>query len=163
MFKLELVRKTPLGQKDDEDISVSEAIFSAYSDYETDIHLFFNDLILCLSRKGDISDIYGDIVDIFKQIEHGTKEFYMAFLSSSFTTHWDFELITPNVIKIKAKWVDVVYFDKKQSMIKKSEIKIHVSEFMEQWKKIFEPIKNDLLTLGYDNKLEGFYFLENLN
>lgn len=163
MFKLELVRNTPLGQKDDDDISVSEAISSTYSDYETDIHLFFNDLILCLSRKGDISDIYGDIIDIFKEIERGTEDFYMAFLSSSFTTHWDFKLIAPNVIKIKAKWVDVVYFDKKQAMIKKSEVKIHASEFMKQWKKILKPIKNDLLTLGYNSRLEGFHFLENMN
>lgn len=162
MFKLELVRDTPLGQKDDEDISVSEAIFSTYSDYETDIHLFFNDLILCLSRKGDVSDIYSDVVDIFRQLEHGTKNFFMAFLSSSFTTHWDFELITPDVIKIKAKWVDVVCFDEKQTMIKESEVKVNVSEFRKQWKKIFEPIRNDLLTLGYNSRLEGFYFLEEL-
>lgn len=162
MFKIELIRNTPLGHKDDEDISVSEAIFSTYSDYESDIHLIFGDLVLCLSRKGDISDIYSDISDIFSQLENGTKNFFMAFLSSSFTTHWDFELTKFDVVKIKAKWIDVVYFDKNQSMIKESEVEVHVSEFKKQWKKIFEPIRKDLLTLGYDNKLKGFGFLDNL-
>ncbi|POP44312.1 hypothetical protein CHU32_02575 [Superficieibacter electus] len=76
MFKLEMVRTTPLGQKDNEDLSVSEAISSTCSDYETDIHLFFGDLILCLSKRGDISDIYNDIIDIFKQLNCGAKRFF---------------------------------------------------------------------------------------
>lgn len=163
MFKLELIRDTPLGQKDEEDTTVSEAIFSVYSDYETDIHLFFGDFLVCLSRRGDISDIYNDIVDIFMQLEHGSKIFFMNFLSSSFTTRWDFELIKPGTIKINAKWFDVVYYDKKQSMIKQSEIEVPISEFKDQWKKILLPIKEDILTLEYDRRLTGFDFLERLN
>lgn len=86
----------------------------------------------------------------------------MNFLSSSFTTRWDFELIEPNRIKISAQWFDVIYVDNTQSVIEQSEIEVSVSEFKKQWKKILLPIKRDLLKLGYTKQLAGFVFLEGI-
>lgn len=83
MFKLIAIKETPLGVKDDEDLSVSEAIYSTYTDYTNDILMVFDKVVLCLDRKGDISDIYNDIVNIFEQLELGTKQFFMCFLSSN--------------------------------------------------------------------------------
>ncbi|MCE4057324.1 hypothetical protein [Pseudomonas sp. Au-Pse12] len=162
MFKLEIIRNTPLGKKDDEDSSVSEAIFSTYLEYKTDILLHWDDLTLCLSRRGDISEIYDDIIDMLNQLEYKTKSFFMAFLSSTFTTHWDFKVIDTDLMMVSAKWVDVVYFDKKKTNIKNSSMLISISDFTEQWKKILRTIKKDLLFLGYDNTLDGFIFLDNL-
>ncbi|EMS4514826.1 TPA: hypothetical protein ACGBQD_000643 [Escherichia coli] len=79
MFKLIAIKETPLGVKDDEDLSVSEAIYSTYTDYTNDILMVFDKVVLCLDRKGDISDIYNDIVNIFEQIELGTKQFFYVF------------------------------------------------------------------------------------
>lgn len=162
MFKLEVIRDTLLGTKDSEDTSVSEAIFSTYLEYSPDILLHWNDLTLCLSRRGDISDIYDDIIDILTQLEHRIESFFMAFLSSSFTAHWDFKIIDSNLIKVDAKWIDVVYLDKSKSNIKRSSMVISISDFTEQWKKILRSIKKDLLSLGYDNTLDGFVFLDTL-
>ncbi|EFL9680277.1 hypothetical protein IA00_002957, partial [Escherichia coli] len=104
MFKLIAIKETPLGVKDDEDLSVSEAIYSTYTDYTNDILMVFDKVVLCLDRKGDISDIYNDIVNIFEQIELGTKQFFMCFLSSTFTTRWEFEHKSPDTINITAYW-----------------------------------------------------------
>lgn len=162
MFKLEIIRDTPLEKKDDEDTSVSEAISSIYSEYTPDILLHWDELTLCLSRRGDISDIYDDIVDVLTQLECRVESFFMAFLSSSFTTHWNFKIIEPDLVRVTAKWVDVVYFDNNKSKIKKSSMVISISDFTEQWRKIFIAIKKDLLSLGYNNNLEGFIFLDKL-
>ena len=132
MFKLEIIRDTPLGEKDSEDTSVSEAIFSTYLEYKTDILLHWDDLVLCLSRRGDISDIYDDIIDVLTNLEKGTEFFFMAFLSSSFTARWDFKIIGSNLLMVEAKWIDVVYLDKRKSNIKKSSMIVTVSDFAEQ-------------------------------
>ncbi|WP_028620781.1 hypothetical protein [Pseudomonas sp. Ant30-3] len=163
MFKLEIIRDTPLGKKNNEDTSVSEAIFSTYLEYKTDILLHWNDLTLCLSRRGDISEIYSDVVDVLIELEKRTESFFMAFLSSSFTAYWDFKITDSDLVIVSAKWIDVVYLDKEKSNIKKSTMTISISDFTEQWNSILKIIKKDLVFLGYNDKLDGFGFLKNLN
>ena len=163
MFKLIAIKETPLGVKDDEDLSVSEAIYSTHTDYTNDILMVFDKVVLCLDRKGDISDIYNDIVNIFEQIELGTKQFFMCFLSSTFTTRWEFEHKSPDTINITAYWFDVRYLYGINSIIKTSTIEIPVSEFKMQWGNIIKPIKKDILSLGYDETLVNFSFFNNFN
>lgn len=160
IFKLEIVRDTPLGKKDIEDRSVSDAIFSTYLEYKTDILLHWGDLALCLSRRGDISDIYDDIVDVLTNLEKGTEFFSMAFLSSSFTTHWDFKIISSDLVMMDAKWIDVVYLHEGKSNVKTSHMIVSISDFTEQWVKVLRSIKKDLVHLDYDDNLHGFSFLE---
>ncbi|EHR8838439.1 hypothetical protein ABJ851_003919 [Shigella flexneri] len=163
MFKIIIIRETPLGIKDEEDLSVSEAIYSTYADYTDDILMVFDKVVLCLDRRSDVSDIYNDIVDIFEQLELGTKQFFMCFLSSSFTTRWEFEITSTEVIKITAHWFVVRYLYNINSDIKVSVIEIPISEFKAQWGNIIKPMKRDILSLGYDVTLENFSFFDKFN
>ncbi len=163
MFKIIIIRETPLGIKDEEDLSVSEAIYSTYADYTDDILMVFDKVVLCLDRRSDVSDIYNDIVDIFEQLELGTKQFFMCFLSSSFTSRWEFEITSTEAIKITAHWFVVRYLYGINSDIKVSVIEIPISEFKAQWGNIIKPMKKDILSLGYDVTLENFSFFDKFN
>lgn len=87
----------------------------------------------------------------------------MCFLSSTFTTRWEFEHKSPDTINITAYWFDVRYLYGINSIIKTSTIEIPVSEFKMQWGNIIKPIKKDILSLGYDETLVNFSFFNNFN
>lgn len=73
MFRIKITNEALIGEIDLDDETVAEAIFSTYSNYTYDILLMWNDLVIPLDRRGDISDIYNDIVFMLDSLKK-TKE-----------------------------------------------------------------------------------------
>ncbi|MEN7547375.1 hypothetical protein AAG747_05625 [Rapidithrix thailandica] len=169
MFYIELKKDILLGHYDSEDESVSEAVFSIYPDYENYefiIHLN-NDLKLLLDFRGDMSEIYNDVIKMMRAINHGDGMIKINFLSSSFSAIWHIEIKSDD-IKIIPQWTtaNLEFKGKKVTPDKyhkfESPIIITKALLLSEWNKLLEEIKNDLLKVGYPHNLKGFDYLMNL-
>lgn len=70
-FKIDIKKGNILGSKDDDDTTVGEAIETIYPDYDNDyINIWLTEnLRICLDFRGDISDIYDDLIDMLNNIQ----------------------------------------------------------------------------------------------
>jgi len=90
MFKIEFNVTKKLGIVDNEDISVSEAIWSIYPNYDENVTITFGNYLIHLDKKGDLSVIYNDVILMLKKLNE-IEEFETSFLSSGFTAYWNFK------------------------------------------------------------------------
>lgn len=164
MFSIEVLDDFVLGEKDEEDISVSEAIESIYVEYTHDIVLNWNEHITRLDRKGDISEMYNDIIRMLNALtDRNKKSFSVSFLSSTFTAIWDF-VIDANMLNIKAKWITVSFLDDSSGDSDNLySLNIPIDIFISEWNKLLLILRNDLVKCGYNESLEGFSYLKNLS
>lgn len=167
MFKIEFNKTKKLGKIDPEDLSVSEAIWSIYLNYDDYIIITFGDYLIHLDKRGDISVMYNDIIYMLKNLNENKTEFLTSFLSSGFTAYWNFKK-EENLITITPQWF-AVGLEKKETKlfienVREANIPITLSidVFMSEWHRLLESIKNDLLKTGYTEELENFEYLKKL-
>jgi hypothetical protein len=165
MFFIEITRPVKLGIKDPEDTTVSEAIESIYSNAGRMINMHWNDFVIPLFGYS-LGDIYYNIINILNDIKSGKSFFTENFLDAVFTAKWVCE-IRNDMIKITAHWTTIANLEKEDITIDKLKqvsnvVLVDLEEFTSGWKKLLRIIKEDLITVGYDNTLEGFEYLEKL-
>jgi len=120
-----------------------------------------------LDFKGDISEIYKDLIIMLKNIKSNKEKFEIYFLSSSFTAIWYFTLFESK-ITIKPKWTSLNLFlenakiDASDYFAYEDEIIIDKSIFKSEWDKVLKIIKSDLEKSGYKDSLEGYSYLKDL-
>jgi len=166
MFKIEFNVTKKLGTIDNEDMSVSEAVWSTYPNYTENITITFGNYLIHLDKKGDMSVIYNDVVSMLKKLNKNT-EFEISFLSSGFTAYWDF-VKQENSIIITPKWISAGLEDRETSLfienVKEANFPktVNIEIFISEWHKFLKSIKDDLLKVGYTEDLENFEYLKNL-
>jgi len=166
MFKIEFNVTKKLGIVDNEDISVSEAIWSIYPNYDENVTITFGNYLIHLDKKGDLSVIYNDVILMLKKLNE-IEEFETSFLSSGFTAYWNFKK-GKNSITISPKWISAGLENRETNLFIQNvreanfSIIVNTEVFISEWHKLLKSIKDDLLTVGYTEKLENFEYLKNL-
>lgn len=165
MFKIEFDKTKILGKIDLQDKSVSEAIFSIYPTYDDTIFIYWRNYVLCLDRRGDMSTIYNDIIEMLQELSNKKSSFRCSFLSSTFTAYWNFHVEEGNLIKINPHFFGVnikekdTYLTNEQVRALNLDIEIDFNLFISEWHKLLRSIKEDLLQVGYKENLENFEYL----
>lgn len=166
MFSIEFANSINLGKFDREDSTVSEAIYTIYPDYSDSFTLNWNKYLIPLSKKGDLSEIYNDLVNILTLIKtDNAKAFYINFLSSTFTAKWNFIIYKTDQIIINAKWYSNSIF--RNRIITASDpdlyqVLVNKHHFVKAWDTLLRNLKRDLKTVGYTNRLDGYNYLDSL-
>ncbi|UKB82389.1 hypothetical protein LF887_15395 [Chryseobacterium sp. MEBOG06] len=167
MFKIEFNKTIELGVIDIEDASVSEAIWSTYPDYKSDVFIHWKGYQIELDKRGDISTIYNDIIDMLEELINNNSLFKSGFLSSTFTAYWNFK-VEERTIKIKPQFFvasiknNDMYLANEEIRKLDLDIEIDFDYFISEWSKLLKSIKEDLLKVGYTEDLENFEYLKNL-
>lgn len=164
MFKINIKHQFVLGEVDAGDESVAEAISSTYSEYTHDIEVNWGSCAFALDRRGDLSEIYNDLVLMLTKLENREeKEFSISFLSSTFTAVWNLS-IRDDLVLIEPKWIVVGFIntDSKEMDFENNKIEVPISYFIEEWNSLLRYVKKDMLSLGYKNNLENFDYLEHI-
>lgn len=168
MFKIEFNKVIELGEIDVENTSVSEAIWSTYPEYKSDVFIHWKGYQIELDKRGDISNIYNDIIDMLEELSNNNSLFKSGFLSSTFTAYWNFT-VENNTIKINPQFFVASVKNNDRYLtneeIRKLDLDIDVDfgYFISEWSKLLKSIKDDLLKVGYTENLENFEYLKNLN
>ena len=97
MFRIKINNEVLLGKIDYDDETVAEAIHSTYPDYSYDISLCWNDFVIPLDRRGDISEMYDDIIFMLTALKRNEQELSISFLSSTFTAEWYIQVESENL------------------------------------------------------------------
>ncbi|WP_300686889.1 hypothetical protein [Chryseobacterium sp.] len=167
MFKIEFNKTIELGVIDVEDTSVSEAIWSTYPDYKPDVFIHWKGYQIELDKRGDISSIYNDIIDMLEELINNNSLFKSGFLSSTFKAYWNFK-VEERTIKIKPQFFvasiknNDMYLANEEIRKLDLDIEIDFDYFISEWSKLLKSIKEDLLKVGYTEDLENFEYLKNL-
>lgn len=164
MFNINFDNSVELGLLDSEDTTVSEAIYTIYLDYSDSFTLNWNNYLVPLSKKGDLSEIYNDIIKMLVLIKtNKEKEFYINFLSSTFTAKWDFTLYKSEQIRINAKWnSNSIFSNKIINEIDPNlyQVLVNKTHFVNEWDNLLRNLKRDLKAVGYTDSLDGFSYLQ---
>ena len=162
MFRIKINNNVLLGKIDYDDETVAEAIHSTYPDYSYDISLWWNDFVIPLDRRGDISEMYNDIIFMLNALKRNEKELSISFLSSTFTAKWYIQVESEN-LRILPKWITIEFSNHQPCDNKEGTILIVPTlEFINEWNNLLRIIKNDLIKVGYSENLEGFNYLKTL-
>lgn len=167
MFKIEFNKTIELGVIDVENTSVSEAIWSTYPDYKSDVFIHWKGYQIELDKRGDISTIYNDIIDMLEELINNNSLFKSGFLSSTFTAYWNFK-VEERTIKIKPQFFvasiknNDMYLANEEIRKLDLDIEIDFDYFISEWSKLLKSIKDDLLKVGYTEELENFEYLKKL-
>ncbi|BDR55757.1 hypothetical protein [Xylocopilactobacillus apis] len=166
MFEIDFSSSVNLGKLDSEDSTVAEAIYTIYSEYSETFTLNWNNYLIPLSKKGDLSEIYNDIVKMLILIKmNKEKGFYINFLSNAFTAKWEFTLYKTEQIRINAKWnSNSIFSNKLINEIDPNlyQVLVNKTHFVNQWDNLLRNLKQDLKAVGYTDSLDGFSYLEKL-
>lgn len=166
MFEIITEGKPSLRNSNLEDSTVAEAISTIYPNDNSFI-IYFNWNGFYIPLDGiSFSSIYNDVIDMLESIEMGEKKFSNTFFDSCFTARWESELIHDN-IKVIAFWTDIASFGRPDTTVQKlrevsNTIIVNQQNFINSWESLLKIIKEDLIKAGYDNKLDGFEYLEKL-
>lgn len=149
MFKMEIERPVNLGCFDPDDTTLSEAIYSIYSDVGGYVTLNWNGCDLSISFNA-LSEMCKDIVDMLKRINVG-KSFIQNFLCSEFTAEWDIQVSDEN-LKIKAKWTDVAERNVSEKKLRdvSNIINVNRENFINTWTGLLDIVEYDLKKMGYE-------------
>lgn len=151
-FNLTINRCEFLGGYDDEDETISEAIETIYPyNPGADILLNWNDYLVELSFKDDISSIYNDIVNMIKDLNSIDQGgFEMTWPSSSFFATWHF-FIEEDDVRVKAYWTAIKGGGEALKAIreKPNQIIVKKNMFISEWVKLLDIIKEDIEKSGY--------------
>jgi len=162
MFRIKINNDVLLGGIDDDDETVAEAIYSTYSDYTYDISLVWNNFIIPLDRRGDISEMYNDIVLMLNALKRNESAVSVSFFSSMFTAKWCIHVEDEN-LEISPKWITVSFSGQQPCGNEKSNaLAVPIVDFINEWDDLLRVIKDDLMKVGYGEDLEGFYYLTTL-
>lgn len=162
MFRIKITNEALIGEIDLDDETVAEAIFSTYSNYTYDILLMWNDLVIPLDRRGDISDIYNDIVFMLDSLKKNKRDLITSFLSSTFTAKWHIQS-EGEFLTILPKWITVAFSGKKLSDNQKiNRLLVRKIDFINEWDALLKVIKLDLTRVGYNKNLKVFDYLNRL-
>ncbi len=167
-IKIESKKQKEFTSLDEEDETVSEAIETIYESYKPDVKITYKNYILYLSKKGDISDIFDGIIEVLSEIEKGKDQVSYNYLSSSFTVKMDIK-IEQGCLIIQPTWYvaniekDGCKIISEDFHLINKEIRISKVSFLNEWNKLLLEIKHDLTKAGYNNQLNGFNYLNNLN
>ncbi len=160
-------KKIILKESDPEDIEVREAIYTIYNgDYSFMILINWNNFEISMDGVS-FSQIYDDVVNMLEFINLCEEKFSISFLDSCFTTRWHFS-IKDEIIKVVADWIDIASYGNEnitlENLKKVSDtIIINKNDFKKEWNNLLKIIKQDLISAGYDDRLEGFEYLHTLN
>ncbi|MGE8512462.1 MAG: hypothetical protein ACN6N7_07145 [Chryseobacterium culicis] len=167
MFKIITKGKAMLGSYDPEAQDTSEAIYTIYkADYDFMIFICWNGFHIPVDGSS-LSQIYSDVVNMLEFIKIGEHDFWVSFLGSCFTAVWYFS-IKNEEIEIKAEWTDIAPYHYENRRVENLRevsdvVIINKNNFINEWDNILRMIKNDLLSVGYNSRLEGFYYLNDLD
>ena len=167
MFKIITEGKAIPGNYDLEDQDTSEAIYSIYkADYDFMIFICWNGFHIPMDGSS-LSQIYNDVVDMLEFIAMGEQDFWISFLDTGFTAVWYFS-VKNEEIKIKAEWTDIAPYHYENRRVENLRevsdiVMINKNSFINEWNNLLRIVKNDLVSVGYDNHLERFDYLNNLN
>ena len=142
IFKLEFNKESELLDFNSDDISYNCAIQSIYK-LDEDVYIYWNNEKIEISLKYDIGDSWLDIIGMLKNLNNeDIKKFNMEWPSSSFFAYWEFTQIDKSNIKIETNWD---YKTDKYIIVPRK-------YFIEEWERLIEKIKKDLVNQGYDLK-----------
>ncbi|RKO81924.1 hypothetical protein C5E04_03660 [Pectobacterium parmentieri] len=162
MFRIKTNNEVLLGKIDNDDETVAEAIYSTYSDYTYDISLMWNNFVIPLDRRGDISDMYNDITLMLSSLKRNESTLLVSFLSSTFTAKWRIQVESEN-LRILPKWITVAFSGQQHSDNEENNtLIVPIVDFINEWDDLLRVIKDDLIKVGYGEDLEGFYYLTTL-
>ncbi|AYN04403.1 hypothetical protein [Flavobacterium sp. 140616W15] len=170
MFKIKFNCENVIGTFDEDDETVGEAIESSFGNYDTDVFIYWNSYIIYLNKKCDISDIYNDIIKMILCLkENNTENIAINFLSSNFTAKWDFS-IKKDFIAVTPRWINVsleyegkmIDIQDLHSIREDIILNIDIKSFIDEWNNLLLNIKKHLISIGYNNNLEGFEYLESI-
>lgn len=167
-FRIEIESYRELRDRDPEDTTTSEAIESVYGGGPAvRIHMAPRTWAR-LPVSGGISDIYNDMTRMLERLELGGDPFEVSFLCSSFTAIWRF-FESKGVLTIRTSWTVVdgssngceVRDARFNDVV--SQFEVEKDAFVAEWRKLAMQLKRDLLSAGYDSRLEDFEYLESLD
>lgn len=158
MFKIEIDDTYEKGLMDEEDINLSEAIFSAYPISSGCFYINWNGVHISLTLNS-LSEIIDDIIKMLDGIISGF-DFECNFLCESFTVLLDVKIDKKN-IEIFSKWISINTDELFNLNSSKSVLLINKYKYIYEWNKLLSVINNDLKSVGYhflflDKKL-SFY------
>ncbi|HFG5879715.1 TPA: hypothetical protein ACGHZO_004497, partial [Salmonella enterica subsp. enterica serovar Belem] len=104
MFKIEVDDTYEKGLMDEEDTSLSEAIFSTYPISSGYFSINWNGIYIPLTLNS-LSDIIDDIIKMLDSIISGF-DFECSFLCESFSVILNFKIYKKNII-ITSKWISI--------------------------------------------------------
>ena len=155
MFEINLKISSLKGVFDPEDINISEAISSIFdvSDY---IEFNWNNILIKLTCKYDVSEIWDDLIEMLNLIKYRkSKKFIIYWPSSTFFATWDFN-IDHNNINIKSYWTSINGGVEQLKRIKSvsDNINIDFNKFLFEWSKIIRIVKERLELHGYQSIID---------
>ncbi len=168
MFNIITAKACKLGQLDKEDSKVSEAIHSLYDSYDCEDLIQWNEIVIRIDRRGDLSCIYDDIIYLIEDINSNIDQFNQSFLSSSFTVKLEIKNTTEHLIikpffYVVQSFKNEKYFDLKNLDINDLVLIVEAEHFVQQWKKILSSVREDLLRVDYSSRnLEDFHVLDKI-
>jgi hypothetical protein len=168
IFRIEIEPNGRLEAIDPEDTTTAEAIETVYREGPA-VYIHMGDRACArLTVGGGISDIYNDVVRMLKRLELDSSPFEVSFLCSCFTAIWRINEVS-GVLTIGASWsavvgsVNGVEVEERHFNDVLPCFTVEKKEFVAEWHKLLRKVKCDLLSVGYDGRLENFEYLERLD
>ncbi|EBH8906701.1 hypothetical protein OFY73_001921 [Salmonella enterica] len=152
MFKIEVDDTYEKGLMDEEDTSLSEAIFSTYPISSGYFSINWNGIYIPLTLNS-LSDIIDDIIKMLDSIISGF-DFECSFLCESFSVILNFKIYKKNII-ITSKWISINTDEIFNLNSSKSVLLINKDKYICEWVRLLSVISNDLKLVGY-----SFLFLD---
>lgn len=165
MFQIITKGKANLNSLDSKDTEVREAIYTIYNnDNSFMIFINWNGFKIPMDGVG-FSQIYNDVIIMLEELDE-EYEFSVNFLDTSLTAIWEL-IIEEDYIKIDAKWIDIASYGYENTTVEELEkvsniVIVNKRKFMNEWNNLLKMVKNDLLSVGYSNNLQGFEYLNKL-
>ncbi|EFM0297609.1 hypothetical protein FSG83_021885 [Escherichia coli] len=146
MFKIEIDDTYEKGLMDEEDINLSEAIFSVYPISSGYFYIDWNGVHISLTLNC-LSEIIDDIIKMLDGIIYGV-DFECNFLCESFTVLLDVKIEKKN-IKIYSNWISINTDELSKLNSSESVLLINKYKYIYEWNKLLSVINNDLKSVGY--------------
>ena len=135
---------------DNEDIKVSEAIYTIFPLETEDAVLFWGKEQILLSYRYDISTMIDDIIQmIFNLKNQNVREWSVDWPSNTFACNWKIKWINDS-LEIVSNWREE--FNATEYLRKNNVIKIGKTEFLNEWKNIIDILIHHLTECGYNNQ-----------
>ena len=151
MFQIKIKNININSTKDPDDIYISEAIETIYSNSGCIAELNWNGYNISILGSS-IGSIYSNIVHMINQLELKKEYFVENFLDSSFTAKWEC-YIDGDSLKIVAFFIDIANTKKtvKDIINRNNTINIKPKLFICEWRKLLNKINKDLISAGYND------------
>ena len=151
MFQINIKNVNINSVKDPDDIYISEAIETIYSNSGCIAELNWNGYFISILGSS-IGSIYSNIVHMINQVELKKEYFVENFLDNGFTAKWQC-YIEGDGIRIVAFFIDITYTKStvKDMINRNNTINVKQELFIYEWKKLLNKINEDLISVGYND------------